>query len=117
MALTIDVRPGDQHWTVALAGDFDFSECATFRMTIDRLLKHTPPATILDLAKLDYLDSSGLGLLLSLAKEYGAVGGRLVLVTNDAVDSILDLTKLSTIFSTADTLEAAEAMVADTAGL
>jgi len=116
MALTIDVHPGDQHWTVTLAGDFDFSECPTFRMTIDRILKHSPHSTILDLAKLDYLDSSGLGLLLSLAKEYGAIGGRLVLVTNDAVDSILDLTKLSTIFSTADTLAAAEAMVADTAG-
>ena len=117
MALTIDVRPGDRHWNVTLAGDFDFSECATFRMTIDRILKHTPQATILDLKELDYLDSSGLGLLLSLAKEYGATGGRLVLVTNDAVDSILDLTKLSTIFSTADSLEAAETMVADTEGL
>jgi anti-sigma B factor antagonist len=116
MALSIDVHPGDHHWNVALIGDFDYSECATFRMTIDRILRHTPHATILDLAALDYLDSSGLGLLLSLAKEYGATGGRLVLVTNNAVDSILDLTKLSAIFSTTDSLEAAESMLADTAG-
>lgn len=112
--MTIQLEPGERYWILTLIGDLDYSECAKFRMTIDRLLKQSPPSTVADLSHLDYLDSSGLGLLLSLSKEYGARGGRLVLVTNDTVDNILDLTRLSTIFSVAPTLEQAEAMIADT---
>lgn len=99
MALSIQLDKSPDHWVVVLHGDLDYSECATFRMTIDKILKNLPPATIVDLSGLDYLDSSGLGLLLSLSKEYGAQGGRLVLVTNASVDSILDLTRLSGLFS------------------
>jgi anti-sigma B factor antagonist len=113
MALTIQLDPSEGHWTLTLTGDLDYSECASFRMTIDRILKHSPDSTVVDLSRLDYLDSSGLGLLLSLSKEYGAHGGRLILVTNDAVDNILDLTRLSGIFSTASTLDEANSMLAD----
>ncbi|MCE5204230.1 MAG: STAS domain-containing protein [Coriobacteriales bacterium] len=114
MALDIQLEPQDGQWTLVLSGELDYSECASFRMTIDRILKSSPKSTIVDLSRLDYLDSSGLGLLLSLSKEYGASGGRLVLVTNDAVDNILDLTRLSGIFSTVSSLEEAQQMLADT---
>lgn len=113
MGLSIQLDKNPEHWVVTLQGDLDYSECATFRMTIDKILKNLPPATVVDLSGLDYLDSSGLGLLLSLSKEYGAQGGRLVLVTNDSVDSILDLTRLSGLFSSTPSLEQAKDMVAD----
>ena len=113
MGLSIQLDKNPDYWVVALQGDLDYSECATFRMTIDKILKNLPPATIVDLSGLDYLDSSGLGLLLSLSKEYGAQGGRLVLVTNDSVDSILDLTRLSGLFSSVPTLAEAKDMLAD----
>lgn len=111
MALTIDLEQLPAHWVLALHGDLDYGECASFRMNIDRILKSGPAATIVDLSDLEYLDSSGLGLLLSLSKEYGAQGGKLVLVTNETVDNILSLTRLNGIFSTAPTLEEAEQMV------
>lgn len=114
MSLTMQLDTDDDRWLLTLVGELDYSECASFRMTIDRILKVSPASTIVDLSRLDYLDSSGLGLLLSLSKEYSAHGGRLVLITNDAVDSILDLTRLSGIFSTATTVEEAETMLADT---
>ena len=104
MALTIDLEQNPDAWVLTLGGDLDYGECATFRMNIDRILKSAPPATIVDLSSLEYLDSSGLGLLLSLSKEYGAQGGKLVLVTNDTVDNILSLTRLNGIFSTAPSL-------------
>lgn len=114
MALSIDLTQGDSHWLLQLTGDLDYGECASFRMNIDRILKSSPPATIVDLSGLDYLDSSGLGLLLSLSKEYGAQGGRLVLVTNETVDNILSLTRLNGIFSTAATQEDALAILGET---
>ncbi len=114
MALQIELEQAEESWTLTLSGELDYSECAAFRMNIDRILKASPPATIVDLSRLDYLDSSGLGLLLSLSKEYGAQGGRLVLVTNETVDNILSLTRLNGIFSTAPNMEQAEELVADT---
>jgi anti-sigma B factor antagonist len=67
-----------------------------------------------DLSDLEYLDSSGLGLLLSLSKEYGSQGGKLVLITNETVDNILSLTRLNAIFSIAGDGEEARQMLADT---
>ncbi|MBN1192614.1 MAG: STAS domain-containing protein [Coriobacteriia bacterium] len=113
MGLSIQLDQSPDSWVLTVQGDLDYSECATFRMTIDRILKHLPATTVVDLAQLDYLDSSGLGLLLSLSKEYGAQGGHLVLVTNESVDSILDLTRLSSLFSCASSLEEARTMLAD----
>lgn len=113
MALSIRLDQNPDHWVLDLDGDLDYSECSSFRMTIDRVLKHLPPATVVDLSGLEYLDSSGLGLLLSLSKEYSSQGGHLVLVTNESVDSILDLTRLSGLFSCAATLEEATTMLDD----
>ena len=55
-----------------------------------------------------------LGLLLALSTEYSAHGGRLVLVTNEAVDSILDLTRLSSIFSCARSMDEASTILGET---
>lgn len=113
MALTIDLSQEPDLWVLTLHGDLDYGECASFRMSIDRILKSAPPAAIVDLSDLEYLDSSGLGLLLSLSKEYGAQGGKLVLVTNEIVDNILSLTRLNGIFSTAPNLNDATALVSE----
>ena len=113
MALSLDLVQEPTHWTLKLVGDLDYGECAGFRMSIDRILKSAPPATIVDLSGLTYLDSSGLGLLLALSKEYTAQGGRLVLVTNETVDNILALTRLDGIFSTAASLDDALAILGE----
>ncbi|MDF1543023.1 MAG: STAS domain-containing protein [Anaerosomatales bacterium] len=113
MSLTIDLTQEPTYWLLKLAGDLDYGECAAFRVNIDRILKNSPPAAIVDLSNLEYLDSSGLGLLLSLSKEFGAQGGRLVLVTNETVDNILSLTRLNGIFSTASSMEDALATVSE----
>lgn len=111
MALTIDLAQDSGAWVLALKGDLDYAECAAFRMQIDRILKASPATTVVDLSELEYLDSSGLGLLLSLSKEYSAQGGRLVLVTNETVDNILSLTRLNGIFATAPSLDEAQQIV------
>lgn len=113
MALSTELTQDEGHWLLTLNGDLDYGECASFRMNIDRILKASPAATIVDLSGLQYLDSSGLGLLLSLSKEYGAQGGRLVLITNETVDNILSLTRLNGIFSTADNLDDALAVLGE----
>jgi anti-anti-sigma factor len=111
MAVCMELDQGEPAWVLRVVGELDYGECATFRMHIDRILRAVPPATIVDLSNLEFLDSSGLGLLLSLSREYSGLGGRLVLVTNETVDSILELTRLTGIFSVASSLEEAAAIV------
>lgn len=111
MPLSIDLEQNDAHWVLRLKGDLDYGECAGFRMNVDRILRTSPASTVVDLSGLDYLDSSGLGLLLSLSKEYGAVGGRLILVTNETVDNILALTRLNGIFTVASSADEAISML------
>lgn len=111
MALSMDLEQEPTYWLLKLSGDLDYGECAAFRMSIDRILKSAPPAAIVDLSGLEYLDSSGLGLLLALSKEYGAGGGKLVLVTNETVDNILSLTRLNGIFATASDMQEASQLV------
>jgi anti-sigma B factor antagonist len=107
MTACIDLEQGERYWTLTLSGDLDYSQCAAFRMHVDRILRASPPAAIADMSRVEFLDSSGLGLLLSLSREYAAQGGRLVLITNEVTDSILRLTRLTGIFSiAADNAEA-----------
>jgi len=116
MTLSLNLEQEPRYWRLSLTGDLDYGECSTFRMSIDRILKSEPRAAVVDLSGLEYLDSSGLGLLLSMSKEYAAVGGRLVLVTNETVDNILSLTRLNGIFATASsTTEALQVLGHDTA--
>lgn len=107
MALSLDLEQETEYWRLSLAGDLDYGECSQFRMSIDRILKSEPRSAVVDLSGLEYLDSSGLGLLLSMSKEYAVVGGRLVLVTNETVDNILSLTRLNGIFATASNMDEA----------
>lgn len=107
MSLTVDLSRPKGFWLLSLRGDLDYAECAAFRMNVERVLKERADAIVVDLTDLAYLDSSGLGQLLSLSKEFGAQGGRLVLVTNETVDNILSLTRLNGIFATAATLDEA----------
>lgn len=112
MTLSIEVDERPSAWVYELDGDLDYAECASFRSKLDRAMKDGPSAVIVDLSHLDYLDSSGLGLLLSTSKDLAARGAKLVIVTNETVDNILTLTRLSGIFSTAANLADAEAMAA-----
>jgi anti-sigma B factor antagonist len=111
MGLSMRLEEEHDRWMLTMSGDLDYGECASFRMTIDRILRNDPPTTVIDLSAIDHLDSSGLGLLLALSKEYGAAGGRLVLITNESVDSILDLTRLSSIFSCVSSREEADSLL------
>lgn len=111
MSLSMDLEQSDRLWILTVAGELDYGECPAFRVQIDRILRAAPPAVIVDISGLEYLDSSGLGLLLSLSREFSATGGKLVLVTNETVDNVLEMTRLAGIFSTASDIDQAKELV------
>ena len=63
---------------------------------------------LIDFAKTAYIDSSGLGVLVSLAKRLRELGGDLRLANlNDDLQTLFELTKLDSLFQISDTRERA----------
>ena len=63
---------------------------------------------LVDFSRTGYIDSSGLGVLVSLAKRLREDGGELRLANlNDDLRTLFELTKLDTLFPIAETRERA----------
>jgi len=63
---------------------------------------------LIDFARTGYIDSSGLGVLVSLSKKIREQGGELRLANlNDDLKTLFELTKLDTLFQISDTKERA----------
>lgn len=63
---------------------------------------------VVDFSRTGYIDSSGLGVLVSLSKKIREQGGELRLSSlNEDLRTLFELTKLDTLFRIADSREAA----------
>jgi anti-sigma B factor antagonist len=63
---------------------------------------------LIDFSQTGYIDSSGLGVLVSLSKKIREQGGELRLANlNDDLKTLFELTKLDTLFQISDTKERA----------
>jgi len=63
---------------------------------------------LIDFARTGYIDSSGLGVLVSLSKRIRELGGDLRLANlNDDLKTLFELTKLDSLFQISDTRERA----------
>ena len=78
------------------------------QQVLDRLEKGDRKFVI-DFANTGYIDSSGLGVLVSLSKKIREQGGELRLSSlNEDLRTLFELTKLDTLFRIADTKEKAQ---------
>lgn len=63
---------------------------------------------LIDFSRTGYIDSSGLGVLVSLSKKIREQGGELRLANlNDDLKTLFELTKLDTLFQISDTRDRA----------
>lgn len=80
---------------VALSGDLDFSRAYTFDEEMRRLESQRPGSIVLDLRKLNFCDSAGVGRVLALSRRAQRDGRRLVVVRGcRAVQRLFALTAL-----------------------
>lgn len=71
-------------------------------------LEHGARRFVIDFANTGYIDSSGLGVLVSLSKKIREQGGALRLSgLNEDLRTLFELTKLDTLFEIADTRDQA----------
>ena len=87
-----------------------FSE-ATFRKGVSKCIEDGPPNVVLDLSKIDFVDSSGLGALVQLVKAAQNLGGSLQIVTNPRVTQTVKLVRLEKFLSLQPSVEDALANI------
>jgi anti-sigma B factor antagonist len=109
MSLTTSTREVGDVTVVDLQGRISLGEeSAAFRELIANLLSNGHVKILLNLAGVEYIDSSGLGTLVSsLATVRRANGDMKLLNLTDKVDDLMEVTRLYTVFDIADDENAA----------
>ena len=91
--LTIEERGDVVH--VTLRGELDISTASRLEDDLKRIEADAPRVLLVDLSRLDFMDSSGLRLLISADARAREAGRRFVLVRgNEMVQRVLRLTRL-----------------------
>ena len=107
-SFTISIRKKDAVTILDVAGRLTSFEVSALRDAVSRLLKEDRKNILLNLAALDYLDSSGIG---ELARSYVSVvktGGEMKVVGLSAkVEEVLKITQLFRVFPEFPSEEAA----------
>ncbi len=73
-------------------------ETTMFHGKIHEYINQNKKNFVVDLAKVDWMNSVGLGMLISALTTVRNAGGRLVLANIDKIESILTITRLITVF-------------------
>ncbi len=84
---------------IVLQGRFDFNAHREFRDAVEQAIKGPQGKVEVDLAQVDYLDSSALGMLLMLRDRSKAAGKEVVLAgARGSVRQVLDIANFGKLF-------------------
>lgn len=80
-------------------GDIDITSSPDIKKTFDKLIAQKTPRIIVNLARVTYVDSSGLATLVEIFKNMKTYGGKLRLAgISPKVKSLFEITKLDRLF-------------------
>jgi anti-anti-sigma factor len=80
-ALQVAVEELEGIPVVRVSGEMDLATIPELRIVVNELTGRSPRALVFDFSGITYLDSSGLGLLVSAKRRLGAYGGEVVVIT------------------------------------
>jgi anti-anti-sigma factor len=90
----------DDDSRVSISGEFTFIDHTAFKTIAARLFERQGKPIVIDLAKLEFIDSAGLGMLLIVKDEADKAGRSLVLRgPSGQVKRMFDVTKFNTLFT------------------
>ena len=109
MAADIDVSTTENGVDIVrLSGRLNMASAPELATVVGDRVRSGHNRIVVDMSGVDFMDSSGLGALVSCLKKAREAGGDLRLAAPTAqVSTVLDLTNLSTIMRPADSLDAA----------
>jgi anti-sigma B factor antagonist len=95
--LDFESREEGQLAVIALRGELDLTGTVALEPELDRLVERADVEVVaLDFRELDFLDSSGLRLVMRADQRLQATGRRLALVRGpEAVQRVFDITRMS----------------------
>ncbi|NOX38069.1 MAG: STAS domain-containing protein [Calditrichaeota bacterium] len=107
--MTIETQEKDQVVILQLDGDvMGGPEALQLNEEINRLLDAGKTRVVLDLSRVERMNSSGLGILINAVNVFKQNGGRLKLANlNKRILHLLNVTRLMHIFEVYDTVDAA----------
>ena len=95
---------------LAISGDLDSFSVSYLKEYLQKLLNNDQFRIVIDLSSVDFIDSAGLGHLVSCLKICMHNSGDLVLASpNDPIKDLLKITKLMDIFKVFNSVEEATA--------
>ncbi|WP_323791553.1 STAS domain-containing protein [Nocardioides sp.] len=108
MDLTLETRDVDGRTIVAVAGEIDVYTAPKLRDKITELVAAGTYHLVIDMAAVEFLDSTGLGVLVGGLKKVRAHDGSLHLICNqDRLLKIFRITGLAKVFVIHESTEAA----------
>lgn len=91
-----------------VVGEIDVYTAPQFKEAVNQIINTGQHELIINMANVSYMDSSGFGTLLSATKRLRPEGGTVNLVAcNGAIDRMLRITRLNTVFGTFQTMDEA----------
>jgi anti-sigma B factor antagonist len=103
-------------YVVSLGGEVDLYTAPELKQELHRLVGEGATRIVIDMSETTFIDSTTLGVLLSVVKRVRPEGGAVVLVCPDRnVRRIFEITLLDRVFSIVDTLDEAFAELASSA--
>ena len=106
--MSFEVRKQNEVTIIDVEGQLIVGNRQELKQKVLEELENGSRKFLIDFAKTGYIDSSGLGVLVSLSKKIRETGGDLRLANlNDDLKTLFELTKLDTLFQIAETRERA----------
>ncbi|NJK62937.1 MAG: STAS domain-containing protein [Synechococcaceae cyanobacterium SM2_3_1] len=99
-----------------LTGLLDAFSEPVFRKVVSKYIEEGPPHVILDLTGIDFVDSSGVGALVQLAKQVQGESGSLQTVSNARVTQTVKLVRLEKFLSLRQSMAEALSYVPSASG-
>lgn len=91
----------------------DAAAAPDLKSDLEQAMATAPKKVVLDLSEVRFMDSTGLGLFVSLLKMLGPNGAIAVAGAQAPVVRLFELTRLDTLFRLVDDVSAARALVRD----
>jgi len=108
MDLGLDVTERDGWAVLSVQGEVDVYTARRFRERLIELVSQGKHKIIVNLEGVDFLDSTGLGVLVGGLKRVRSHDGELVLVcTKSRILKVFEITGLTKVFAIHDTVDAA----------
>lgn len=110
--MELGLRMGDVEGTtvVTLSGDLDLATAPKLRDALVKLATSGERCAVVDLSAVEFIDSTGLGVLVGCLKRFRSLDGDLrVVITTDRIARVFEMTGLDKAFSVHDAVEVAVA--------